>query len=382
MAPSQVSGQRLWSDPFSAFSPEINIQVLQYLSLHDMQSALACSPMLSRTLTSNRQYLLESHLRELQHNYGDISLFHLAAAAMHLRELHSKHDGDTIPVLEKHVKPVMDYILRLNAKTIEERGDINLYMAIAAHDLLPEIIDAFTTDVEVEFQHRSPGSLWPDEAPLGLRAAFSDGFLRFDCYRSIFHHKDQGLFQERVGITDVFSNLWDVLNHKDQGVFQERAGIKDAFLNSFPPFPKFDDKVLWMYPYMILGKICDRYYKIMRELDSRYPRRARGVVWPKGAWKEYVATTAIINYRNRTPDQERYFVHRLLLQGYPKLMFFEQLSPDTLLKTMEEEFEELVVSNLWDCEAWTAYKGLHYHNLHRHFTLWGYKRQGRDSGAL
>jgi hypothetical protein len=298
---------------------------------------------------------------------------------MHLRQLHSKHDGDAIPVLEKHVKPVMDYILRLNAKTIKERGNINLYMANAAQDLLPEIIGAFTMGpwefYQVESQHRSPGSLWPDMAPLGLRAAFSDGFLRFDCYRSIFHHKNQGLFQERLGITDVFSNLWNVLNHKDQGVFKERAGIKDAFLNSFLPFPKFDHKILWMYPYMILGKIVHRYREIMLKLDSRDPRLARGVVWPKGAWKEYLAKTTIINYRNRTRDQENYFVHRLLLQGYPKLVLFEQLSPETLLSTMEKEFEELVVSNLEDCEAWIACKGIHYHNLHLHFTLWGYKRQ-------
>ncbi|KAF5588157.1 hypothetical protein FPANT_6689 [Fusarium pseudoanthophilum] len=379
MAFSQASGHRLSSDPFSALPPEINIQILKHLSLDDMRSATACSPMLSSTLTSNRQYILEPHLREVQLSYGDISLFHLAAAAMHLRELHSKHDGDTILVLEKHIKPVMDYILRLNTKTVEERGDINLYMANAAQDLMPEIVGAFTMGpwlwYQVEYQHRSPGSLWPDMAPLGLRAAFSDGFLRFDCYRSIFHHKDQVLFQERLGITDVFSNLCDVLNHKDQGLFQERPGIKDAFLNSFPPFPKFDDKIQRMYPYMILGKIDHRYGEIMLELDRRYHRRTKGVVWPKGAWKEYLAETARIDFRNRTQDQELYFVHRLSMQGYPKLMFFEQLSPETRLKTMEEEFEKLVLSNLSDCQAWTTCKGLHYHNLHRHLTLFGYKRQ-------
>ncbi|PNP81487.1 hypothetical protein FNYG_05162 [Fusarium nygamai] len=129
-----------------------------------------------------------------------------------------------------------------------------------------------------------------------------------------------------------------------------------------------------MYPYMILGKIRHRYYKIMLELDRKDPRLARGVVWPKGAWKKVLATTGIINFRNRTREQHEYFVDRLLLQGYPKLSFFEQLSPETLLSTMEKEFEELVVSNLWDCEAWTAYKGLHYHNLQRHFTLWSNKK--------
>ncbi|KAF5977922.1 hypothetical protein FCOIX_6254 [Fusarium coicis] len=376
MAFSQASGHRLCSDPFSALPPEINIQILKHLSLHDMHSAIACSPMLSRTLTSNRQYILKPHLRDLLLSYGDLSLFHLAGAAMHLRELHSKHDGDTTPVLEKHVKPFRDYILRLNAKTIEERGDISLYMAIAAQDLLPEILDAFKIGLEDKFQYRNPDSLWPAKAPLGLRAAFSDGFLRFDCYRSIFHHKDQGLFQEQFGITDIFSNLWDILHHKDQGLFQERASIKDAFLISFPPFPKFDDKILWMYPYMILGKIRDRYYGIMRELDSRYPRRlAKGVVWPKGAWKEYLAETPMSNFRNRTPDQHRYFVHRLLMQDYPKVMFFEQLSPETLLKTMEEEFEELVVSNRRGYEAWAAYRKLYYVKFYRHFTLWGYKRE-------
>ncbi|RBR14172.1 hypothetical protein FVER53590_03541 [Fusarium verticillioides] len=340
-----------------------------------MQSAIASSPMLSRTLTSNRQYFLEPHLRELQLSYGDISLFHIAAAAMHLRELHSKHNGDTIPVLEKNIKPVLDSILRFNAKTTVERGDISLYMIIAAQDLLPEIIDAFKIGLEAKFQYRSPDSLWPAKAPLGLRAAFSDGFLRFDCYRSIFYHKDQGLFQEQVTMTDVFWNFWDILHHKYQGLFQKRASIKDAFLNSFPPFPKFDDEILRMYPYMILGKIHDRYSDIMSELDSRYPRRTKGVVWPKGAWKEYLAETAMINFRNRSPNQDHYFVHRLLMQGYPKLVFFEQLSPETLLKTMEEEFEELVVSNLRRCEAWAAYKRLYYHKFYRHFTLWGYKTQ-------
>ncbi|KAF5245993.1 hypothetical protein FANTH_7083 [Fusarium anthophilum] len=362
MAPSQASGQRLWSDPFSALPSEINIQVLQYLSLHDIRPAIVSSLILLRTLESNRQYILGPHLPKLLLSYGDVSSLHLAAAAMHLRKLHSKHEGNTITVLEKEVEPVLDSILRWNARTTEEMGDIRFYMVIAAQELLPEIIGALTMgpwdDLLVEFQHRSPGSLWPDMAPLGLRTAFSDGFLRFDCYRSLFHHKDRELFQKR-------------------------AGIKDAFLNSFPEFPKFDDEILRMYPYMILGKIRHRYGEIMLELDRKDPDRrlAQGVVWPKGAWKKVLATTGIINYLNRTREQDDYFVFRLTLQGYPKLSFFEQLSPETLLSTMEEEFEELVVSNLEDCEAWTAHKGLHYHNLVRYFTLWSNKRQEQDSGT-
>ncbi|KAF5566043.1 hypothetical protein FPHYL_3956 [Fusarium phyllophilum] len=77
----------------------------------------------------------------------------------------------------------------------------------------------------------------------------------------------------------------------------------------------------------------------------------------------------IVDYRNRTWEQHQYFVYRLSLQGYPKLSFLEQLSPETLLSTIVEDFEELVVSNPEDCEAWAADKG-HYRNLQRHFALW------------
>ncbi|KAF5566042.1 hypothetical protein FPHYL_3955 [Fusarium phyllophilum] len=220
--------------------------------------------MLLKTLESNRQYILRPYLRELQLSYGGISLFRLAAAATHLRELHSKHDGDTITVLEKQIKPVLDSILRFNTKTTEERGDIGLYMVIAAQELLPEIIGAFAMGPWyshlVPFQHRSPGSLWPDKAPLGIRTAFSDGFLRFDCYRNLFHHEDRELFQER-------------------------AGIKDDFLKSFPKFPRFDDKILQMYPFMILGKIHDRYNEIMAgvDMDDRVTSHSRNIVWSKEA---------------------------------------------------------------------------------------------------
>ncbi|CZR46104.1 uncharacterized protein FPRO_11551 [Fusarium proliferatum ET1] len=352
MASSSASGYQVWPDSFSAIQPEINIQILQYLSLQDIKSATVSSPMLLRTLQSNRQYILRPYLHDLHLSYTDISSFHLAASAMHLRELQSKHDGDTVPVLEKVVGPVLEYILRLNAKSTEEMGVITLNMVMAAHELLPEITDTFIEpglleeeeeEEKAEFRYRSPGSLWPDKAPLGIRKAFSDGFLRFDCYRNIFHHKGQDLFKER-------------------------AGIKDAFLNTFPEFPKFDDKILRWYPYMILGRLSRRYGKVISRVKST-TRGSRGIAWPKGAWKEVLAAMTKIDFRNRSAMQGAYFKHRLVLQGYPKLAFLEQLSDETLLSTVEEEFEELVVSNLTACEAWAADKS-HCNNLNRHFTLW------------
>ncbi|CVK96767.1 uncharacterized protein FMAN_11096 [Fusarium mangiferae] len=352
MASSQASRHRPWSDPFSALQPKINFQVLEYLSLHaslrDVKSAIASSPMLFKIFQSNREYILRPHLHELQLSYGDVSSFQLAAAAMHLRELHSKHDGDTVWVLEKEVGPVLDSILRLNAKTTEGTGIINLGMVTAAQELLPEITGAFMTpgpleDEEAEFQYRSPGSIWPDKAPLGIRRAFSDGFLRFDCYRNIFHRNGQDLFMER-------------------------AGIKDTFLNSFPEFPKFDDKILWRYPYMILGRLRHRYEDLMTDVEWTI-RGSRKIVWSKGAWKDVLAAMARIDFRNRTRIEHGYFVHRLMLQGYPKLAFWEQLSHETLVSTVEEEFEELVLSNLEAPGAWAADKS-HYNNLQRHFTLW------------
>ncbi|KAF4501919.1 hypothetical protein FAGAP_1893 [Fusarium agapanthi] len=323
-----------------------------------MSSTIGDSPVEANVKTEASQYLQPRTL-----SYGGISLFHIAAAAMHLRELHSKQDRDTISTLETQVKPVMDYILQLNAKTTEERGDISLYMTIAAQDLLPEIIGAFTMgpwDLDpVESQHWSSGSLWPDKAPLSLRAAFSDGFLRFDCYRNVFHHKDRDLFQER-------------------------AGMKDVFLNSFPKFPKFDDKILRMYPYMILGKIRHRYGEIMGDMwriDPSVTSYYQGIIWSKGVWKKVLETMGNIDYRNRTGEQHEYFLYRLVPQGYPKLAFFEKLSPETLLSTVTKEFQELVVSNLEDCEAWVADHG-HYNSLLRYFTLWSNKRQEQDGGTL
>lgn len=307
--------------------------------------------MLLRTLQSNRQYILRPHLQDLHLSYTDISSFHLAAAAMHLRELHSEHDGDTVPVLEREVGPVLDSILRLNAKTTKEMGVINLNMVTAAQELLPEITGAFMLgnpleeedEEEAEFRYRSPGSLWPDKAPLGIRRAFSDGFLRFDCYRNIFHYKDQELFKKR-------------------------PGIKDAFLDSFPEFPKFDDDILRMYPYMILGKLRHRFCDLMMHVEWTI-RDSEKIVWSKGAWKEVLAAKARIDFRNRTRTEKEYFEHRLVFQGYPKLASWLQLSHETLVSTVQEEFLELVVSNLQAPEAWAADKS-HRNNLYRHFTLW------------
>ncbi|KAF5978740.1 hypothetical protein FBULB1_6057 [Fusarium bulbicola] len=360
MASSQATVQQLWSDPFSALPSEINIQVLQYLPLHDIRPAIVSSLILLRTLESNRQYILGPHLPRLLLSYGDISSLHLAAAAMHLRKLHSKHEVNTITVLEKEVEPVLDSILRWNARKTEAMGDIRFYMVIAAQELLHEIIGAFTMgpwDIhQGQFHYQTGGLLWQDIAPLGLRKAFSDGFLRFDCYRSIFYHKDQELLQKR-------------------------AGLKDAFLDSLPKFPRFDDMILRMYPHLILDKIRRRYNQLSMDINYLGLRNSRGIVWSPGVWNEVLPMVRNIDYRNCTGTQRAHFLYCLALQGYQKLAFFEQLSPEKLSDTMVEEFEQLVVSNPEDVEAWATDKS-HCNNLQRHFTLWSSNNQERDGDTL
>ncbi|KAF5654934.1 hypothetical protein FCIRC_13940 [Fusarium circinatum] len=207
-----------------------------------------------------------------------------------------------------------------------------------------------------QFHYQRGGSLWQGIVPLGLRKPFIDGFLRFDCYRSIFYHKDQELLQNR-------------------------DGIKDAFLDSFPKFPRFDDKILRMYPHLILGKIRRRYNQMLIDINYLGLRNFRGIVWSPGVWNDVLPIVRCIDYRNCTGTQRAYFLYRLALQGYPKLAFFEQLSPEKLSDTMMEEFEQLVTSNPEGLEAWATDKS-HYNNLQRHFTLWSSNSQEQDGDTL
>ncbi|KAF5639234.1 hypothetical protein F52700_4086 [Fusarium sp. NRRL 52700] len=345
MTLSQASGHLSCSDPFCALQPEINIQVLEYLSILDIQSAMASSPMLLRILESNRQYILRPYLRELRLSYGGVSSFRLAAAAMHLRELHSKHNGNTITALKREVEHVLGSILRLNIKTNKEMGNISLCMIIAAQEILPEIIDAFTKspweaqqgELLIPFlncRRMSGDTLWLNHTPLAIRTALSDGFLRFDCYRSIFYHKGQDLFQER-------------------------ARIKDTFLDSFPKLPTFDYSIRWTHPHNILSKIRLRYERLLRNINDPFPPIFPAFVSSTGARNEVLPTMLSIDYTNRTGIQHDYFLHRLVLQGYPKLVFFENLSHESRLSTMMDEFQELVVSNPEDVEAWAALTGFY-----------------------
>ncbi|KAF4944998.1 hypothetical protein FGADI_12257 [Fusarium gaditjirri] len=330
-APPQASGPQLPSDPFSTLHAEINIQVLECLALHDIQADIASSPILLRTLDSNRRYILRPYLNEHLRCYRDESSFRLAATAMHLRELHSNHDGDTISELEKQLEPVLDAILRLNSQGVDENRDISLYMVIAAQELLPEMTSAVQIptleSIGLLFRQRQP---WPRENPWIIKTTFTEGFLRFDCYRNLFYHGRHYLFQDR-------------------------ARIKDAFLNSFPKFPSFDKDVR-RHTYMIQGNILSMYDAMSREAHrSKFQFKFR-IDRPNE-----ISPNTIAAFQKRTQRQHDYFLYRLSLQGYPRLEFLWHLSPETLFDTMMEEFQELVLSKLEDCETWEDES--HYRNL-------------------
>jgi hypothetical protein len=353
MAPSQVSGHQQWSDPFSTLQPELNIEILEYLSLHDIRSVIMAVPMLLRTFQSNRRYILRSHSHELLQSYGEESSFRLAATATHLRALHSKHDGDSISELEKQVQPILDSILQSNYKKAKKRGDIRLYMLIAAQELLPEIAASFTMpwyqSIHLELYDRSPGSIWPDMAPPVVRTTFSKGFLRFDCYHNIFYHNHQHLLQ----------NLDD---------------MKEVFLNSFPEFPAFDDDTLRMYPFTILRNIFWRYNYLIEEVDDSLLEQRSDILRRERTSNEISAAIRRIQFLNRSPRQYDYFLCRLCLQGYPRLDSLEQLSYGELENAILKEFEELVTLDLENYDIWVD--KVHYYDLLEYFILEGSSEMG------
>jgi hypothetical protein len=126
-----------------SYLPELNIKILDQLSLEDMRHLIMASPAVLQSFRRHRSYVVRHHLQGLLQFYLNESMLPLVAFTMCLRLLRSQCQQQTASEVEEILKPWLNAVLLLECTRSPAAGDLNLPMLNIALNLVPELFNSF-----------------------------------------------------------------------------------------------------------------------------------------------------------------------------------------------------------------------------------------------
>ncbi|PNP74413.1 hypothetical protein FNYG_12462 [Fusarium nygamai] len=98
-------------DRFGSLPLEINVFIMESLTLHDLLSLTRASPGAWRHFHIDYAFIIRSHIAWFYDHYADPAAIPLLALLARLRLLRSKVKGKPRDVVEQQLRPVFDSIL-------------------------------------------------------------------------------------------------------------------------------------------------------------------------------------------------------------------------------------------------------------------------------
>ncbi|KAF5683486.1 uracil catabolism 4 [Fusarium circinatum] len=200
MPPQQETTPRV-RDCFGSFPLEINVYIMESLTLRDLLSLTRASPAAWRHFQQDYAFIVRAHIARFYDHYADPAAIQLLGLLARLRLLRSQVEGKSRDVVENHLKPALDSVLSLRFIEIPPRWDSNLPLLVAAADMIPELREVFFR-WRGHRQNDAPKKL--DEVPYWGTWRFTESFLRFECFSCIFYHPDGFLSQDMWNLRTIF----------------------------------------------------------------------------------------------------------------------------------------------------------------------------------
>ncbi|CVK96104.1 uncharacterized protein FMAN_13993 [Fusarium mangiferae] len=184
---------------FGCLPLEINIYIMESLTVHDLLSLTRASPAARRYFKKDYAFIIRSHIARFYDHYADPAAIPLLRLLARLRLLRSQVKGQSRDVVESHLKPVFDSIPSLHFMEIPLGWESNL--PVMATNMIPELREVFFR-WRGHRQNSSPKEL--DKVPYWGKWRFTESFLRFECFCCIFYHPDRFLSQDMWNLRTIF----------------------------------------------------------------------------------------------------------------------------------------------------------------------------------
>ncbi|KAF5712396.1 uracil catabolism 4 [Fusarium mundagurra] len=169
-------------DHFGSLPLELNVQIMELLTLTELCSLTRASPAAWRSFRQDHHFLLKSHVTRSYDHYGDPAAIQLLKLLSRLRLLRGKLDGKSGTEVEKQLQPVFESVLFLKFMGIPSEWQSNIPVLIAMDNLIPELRSVYDIWKACAWFQIQSLFMPPDGKPGDLPNPFSD----MDQFRDIF----------------------------------------------------------------------------------------------------------------------------------------------------------------------------------------------------
>lgn len=339
--PNQQEATPRALDSFGSLPLEINVYIMESLTLHDLLSLTRASPAAWRYFQKDHAFIIRSHIARFYDHYADPAAFPLLRLLAHLRLLRSQVKGKPRDVVEQQLRPVFDSILSLRSTEIPSRWDSNLPLLIMASDMIPELRKVF-------FSWRGHLRIYTekelDEAPYWGKWRFAESFLRFECFCCIFYHPDGFLCQGMWNLRTIFLRPFiagEALVPIDLESWLVRTVHNQApvrFTMSYNPNRPTEFN-FWA-PYEFKYCFEDLVTSVDKSLRAKQKRTTRRRKWQPLTTEQ----SEICEFLNRKQSEHKHFCFHLALQGNMLLSHLSSLNTEGLDNYIVDAYTSVVTS--------------------------------------
>ncbi|KAF5560921.1 uracil catabolism 4 [Fusarium phyllophilum] len=331
-------------DHFGSLPLELNVQIMELLTLTELCSLTRASPAAWRSFRRDHPFLLKSYVIRFYDHYGDPAAISLLRLLCRLRLFRGKMKGKSRAEVERQLQPVFDSILFLKFMDKPSEWQANLPVLIAVEDLIAELRsvydiwkDSMCLVPNTELIHATRWEAW----------RFAESFLRYECLCSLLYHADGFTYKYMVQFRDIFLQPLVIGEEtivpsdlRPWGV-QERivnaTGVRWKDRRPYPPIeftfdaPKHFRK--W-FESIIMG--------VDRSLRTRWGRATKDRKKLGLSMEE----SEIVQFLQRKRSEDKHLCYHLALQGNTLLNHLLALTPQAL-----NDYIVKTYTSTMDCRA-------------------------------
>ncbi|KAG5748486.1 hypothetical protein H9Q72_005887 [Fusarium xylarioides] len=327
-------------DRFDSLPLEINVFIMESLTLHDLLSLTHASPGAWRHFQQDYAFIIRSHITWFYDHYADPAAIPLLELLARLRLIRSQVKGKSRDVVEQQLRPVNDSILSLRFTEIPSRWESNLPVLVMAADMVSELRNAFRR-WRGHWQNDFIKDL--DKAPYWGTWRFTESFLRFECFCCIFYHPDGFLSQDMWNLRTIF--LGPFLAGEAQ-IPSDLAPSYRRTLHGRGPYRwmTWDPYGVTEFNFEAPYEFTHWFDRLIKSVDISL-RRKQARNTRRG--KRPPLTTEqseICDFLNRKQSEHRHFCYHLALQGNMVLVHLSSLNTEGLESYIVDAFTSVVAS--------------------------------------
>ncbi|KAF5693560.1 hypothetical protein FDENT_1903 [Fusarium denticulatum] len=311
------------SDIFNWLPPEIHIKIVKYLSiqsdhvlLRDIRSFTSASPTVRRYFYANQcASFVRPYIQDIYRIFGDEALVPLGVILLQIRKVRAQTRGLTSLQIEQRIRPYLDAFTRFENSEPEDewKGNLGCITALIKMDReFDSIWLDFSYYIWKMYYLRARGAwrarLSDYDPPPSYRSTVINHFLRYDLYCQLGCNEEEKLFAKNEHVKELESHLYKLMIPTD--------GRRTERINMICLIKELLERILYS---------VDRQINYLG--DARKERNQVDDIIRQGGTPEFVMQRLQeCRFKSRRESDTKLFLDHVCLQGYPFVLYLQQLS--------------------------------------------------------